>query len=105
VPEVDITMSSSPELVRKEDTATISWQIVLDQSLSTTGNTDPFAMTCVLAGGADGTFEASADSSGTKETNPIQSTMITQLQCTEPVTGYTITQTTRTEMFPTSQEI
>jgi len=96
----------NPSLVRSGATATLEWQLELDNSLTKTpvGDLTPFSYPCTISGAIASSpysFDASTNAgAGTQPTRVLDSKYTSTLQCNSFVRGET-----SVEIVPTTEEI
>lgn len=100
-PPVPPTMSitATQGLVRAGEPATIDWAV-----------STPYVADCTINGaGINESFSTPANlgatASGPRATDPLNSTSVIVLTCTEPITGTDFTEEIRVEVVPNAQEI
>lgn len=106
VPGVVINLTADKNLVRYGETVTYTWTVALSSPLSSVPSTTPYPMNCVLSGGANTTFNATTEPTGSITSEALTNSRQTTLTCTETAagTGYRVSDSIIIEIIPRSEE-
>ena len=101
IPGADLAIETAPRLIRSGETAEVSWDVALQESLTATPDNDltPYpSLSCNLYGAvAENDINLPT---GSAVSGPISNFFVNTLECVESYSGYQVTDTSTLEVIP-----